>query len=994
MSERSKSGVDTVNNDDLSNDVANKKQAVDKLSRRNFLTSSGVVGASVAVAGTMPLASCSTNGKAGGDRINITDINAEPKEPLVADNFYDRYRNHWSWDEVTQTTHCTNCGSQHSCSFNVFTRNGKVIREEQVSQYPQTNPDVPDANPRGCQKGIVYSEMMYSKARLTKPLKRKGERGGGEWEEISWDQALTEIADKVVKNMAETGPKGFVVDMAANVFANSALCGALALSDMLDAPLLDGGAEVGDEQMGVGLTYGDAAGGRSSDDFFYSDLILIWNGNPVYTQIPNIHFINEARYNGTQVVTIAPDFNASSIHTDLWVPVKPGTDVALGLSICHVLVSEGLHDVDLIREQTDLSCLVRLDTNKFLKESDFKKRGSNEQMYQYDLVEQEFFEVDHDDLALGKRKPALEGEFDAELRDGVVKVAPAFELLKKELEKYPPEEATKHCGVAPKMIRKLAHMLAKSKAASNVVTTAPGKNYHGDLMQRVQILTFVLSGHLGEKGAGFHSAQYMIADGGLDFIKNNNLVKEMRWKMAKKHGFKLAKDLISGKNFDRVVHRVYEESIADTKLLMNSTMFWNIHAGLMAETLKQQDPNLARSLESYIADAEKNNLAGLADIKSMDPKVMFHLGSNTLRRVRRGHKMQEVLWPKLDLVVALDVRMSSTAMYADYALPCVGPYERNESIGMITAGANPFHHMMNAAVAPVGGSINEWQFSCLLAKKIEEACQRQGFSEFTSRRGNPRRLDTCYDVVTQGGKYTENDTEKLSKTLIENSSNLGDISWEDFKEAGFVRYTDLGHVPIAAATATDIKPDETITPYTWHTHDKKPWFTQSGRVQFYIDHDWYIAEGEHLPTYKAPPKAGGDYPVALTGGHTRWSIHAMQRTDPIMLRLQRGEPIIWVNKDDAAARNIVDTDKVKVWNDLGTFTIMTKVSPNIRPGQAVIYHAWENYQFDGGKGYRCVLASPLKPLEFAVDQPFQKMKFLEFQPGMSDRDTKINYEKV
>jgi len=251
-----------------------------------------------------------------------------------------------------------------------------------------------------------------------------------------------------------------------------------------------------------------------------------------------------------------------------------------------------------------------------------------------------------------------------------------------------------------------------------------------------------------------------------------------------------------------------------------------------------------------------------------------------------------------------------------------------------------------------------------------------------------------YDLITQGGKYTEKDTEKLSKVLIENCSNLGGISWEELKETGFVRYEKLGHHPLASSQASEIKADETITPYTLHTRDKKPWFTQSGRVQFYVDHDWFLHEGEMLPVYKAPPKAGGDYPVALTGGHTRWSIHSMQRTDPIMLRLQRGEPVMWINSDDATQRHIKDGDKVKVWNDVGSFKLMVKVSPSVRPNQAMIFHAWENYQFDGGMGYRNVLATPIKALELASDTPFMKMKFLECQPGMSDRDTRINYEKA
>jgi nitrate reductase alpha subunit len=50
-----------------------------------------------------------------------------------------------------------------------------------------------------------------------------------------------------------------------------------------------------------------------------------------------------------------------------------------------------------------------------------------------------------------------------------------------------------------------------------------------------------------------------------------------------------------------------------------------------------------------------------------------------------------------------------------------------------------------------------------------------------------------------------------------------------------------------------------------------------GRQQFLIDHPWYVEAGEALPVHKEPPKAGGDFPIRLTGGHTRWSIHALSR---------------------------------------------------------------------------------------------------------------------
>jgi anaerobic selenocysteine-containing dehydrogenase len=82
--------------------------------------------------------------------------------------------------------------------------------------------------------------------------------------------------------------------------------------------------ELDDGQAGAAVTMGTPVSSRSADDFFRSDTILIWGANPVYTQIPNAHFLNEARYRGARVVTIAPDYSASSVHCDLFVPVRPG----------------------------------------------------------------------------------------------------------------------------------------------------------------------------------------------------------------------------------------------------------------------------------------------------------------------------------------------------------------------------------------------------------------------------------------------------------------------------------------------------------------------------------------------------------------------------------------------------------------------------------------------------------------------------------------------
>lgn len=967
------------------------KTGASGMSRRKFVTYTGATTATLAL-GSLAKGSAAGGEKAFGMPQELAAANETAKAPTDLP-YHDRYRQKWSWDGLVKSTHTTNCGSSHSCAFNVYTKDGVVVREEQLSHYPQVKAGIPDSNPKGCQKGCGYSEFMYSKPRVTEPLKRVGERGDGNWEKISWDQALTEIAEKIVQVIKDNDPGSIVLDAGSDSFANSTGNAMLAFHDLFDAVTLDTGAEVGDEQQGVCLTYGDGAGGPSTDDVFYSDLLFIWGGNPVYTQITNMHFFNEARYNGTKVVCISPDFSPSALHADLWVPIKPGTDAALALSMCQVMIDEDIFDADLVREQTDLPCLIRMDTGRRLSEADLKKSGSVEQFYQYDTVRNKLFKLDANDLALNKRVPALEGEFEVETLTGVVKVCPTFAALKERLQNYTPEKASKICDIPARTIVTLGRMMANAKAATNEGNTGSGKLYHGDLIQRSQILAFVLGGHLGNKGAGFVTAPYYFPDGGYEFIKRSNTVKELRWELIKKHGFTVVKDRLTGKDRHRTAHRLFGDIFEVTRMASNSTLFWNVHGGLMDRTLANSDTELKRPLKDYLQEAEDNNWMELRDLKKQTPKVMFHWAGNSLRRVRRANTVREELWPKLELTVAVDLRLSSTAMYADYVLPVVSPYERSEVFGNFVPSANPYYHILEKAVDNIGQSQDDWYIMCELAKKVEQAARKMNCRTFTARNGRTRHLDNAYAHVTSGGKFKENDAEKMARHMVENSSNLGDISYEELKEKGFVRFSSLGKNPIAQAQAGDSPADDTFTPYTWHTRDKKPWFTITGRVQFLVEQDWYFEEDEHLPRHKTPPLAGGEHPVNLTGGHTRWSIHSMQRTDPLMLRLQRGQPCMWINADDAEDRNVADGELVRVWNDEGEFSIMAKVSPLLRPNQAVIYHAWENYQFEGGMGYRNVLASPLKPLELVGDQPFMERRVIVFQPGMSDRDTRINYAK-
>ena len=138
--------------------------------RRQFLVTSGLA---ALAAGGLPLFHFRR------------DAAAAPTAPKLG-RWRDLYRDRWTWDRIAKGSHgWANCRS--ACAWDLFVKDGIVVREEQSAPYAASEPGVPDFNPRGCQKGACYTEVMYGPSRLTVPLKRVGERGSGQWERIGWE---------------------------------------------------------------------------------------------------------------------------------------------------------------------------------------------------------------------------------------------------------------------------------------------------------------------------------------------------------------------------------------------------------------------------------------------------------------------------------------------------------------------------------------------------------------------------------------------------------------------------------------------------------------------------------------------------------------------------------------------------------------------------------------------------------------------------------------
>lgn len=904
----------------------------------------------------------------------------------------DIYRQKWKWDKVQRSTHFVNCWYQASCNWDVYVKSGIVWREEQAGIYAQTNPQVPDFNPRGCQKGACYSHRMYDPARVRYPLKRVGKRGEGKWKRVSWDEALTEIADTVIDTLKKEGPAAIQWDIGTQwSWGGPQGFGLSRTAFLLDTPIWEINPDIGDDHQGAAVTCGKIIFCNSGDDMFYSDMILIWGANPNYTQIPNVHFVYEARYHGAKVVAICPDYSPSSIHTDQWVPVKIGSDAALGLSLSQVIVAEKLYNAAFLKEQTDMPLLVRSDTRLFLRQSDLKAGGAEDVFYAYDLASKKVRPMPKNSLRLGKLDPALEGEFEVETRSGKVKVRPVFELLKERLQEYTPEKATKICGTHPEVIRNLAREIAKARAVTNITQSNFSKFYHGVEMERAQLLVFALCGHFGKKGSGFQAFPFLIADAMEEaFLYSNKPLPEGKKEFDRE--WKPWMDRYKKKGYtDEMVSYEFIRQFYDDKWFLSSVLTLYLHGGLK-ELMRDQrkwDPHMKRDLDEYMQlSLEKHWQHAYPETS---PKIIFAEGGNMLRRFRGYPKLIEVLLPKLRLLVDINWRVSNTGLHADFILPCAGWYERND-IRWVTPLAT-YIHGAKAVVDPVGESKSEWQIHCLLAKKIQQRAGERKIPTFKDRKGKERRLDDVYDNLTYGGNYKENEDAKLAADFIKVSGNLEGVTWEKLTKDGIARFSQVGKAQVTIGNATDLKPNETITPNTWHVNKKIPWPTLTRRMQFYIDHELFLELGEELPVHKEE-MIGGNYPLRMTGGHTRHSIHTSWRDNAYMLRLQRGVPIMYMNVADAKARGITDHDLVHVHNDVGSFEIHAKVSPAVSPGQVIVYHAWEPYMFKDGISKHAVTPSPINPIELAGQYYHLRPMVLSHSPGENDRGVRVEVKKV
>ena len=231
-----------------------------------------------------------------------------------------------------------------SCGWVVTVENGVAVELRGDPAHPYSRGEL-------CPKVNRFLDRVHSPARVTTPLRRVGPKGSGEFEPISWDDALADIATNLRRVIAEHGPDAIVPFSGAG---NQSILSMLAphrLWNLLGASRLQGavcGAVAG---AGVEVTNGTKLA-LDPLELEHSRLIIIWGSN---TRLTNRHLwptIETARERGARVIVIDPMRTITADAADQFIQPLPGTDVALMLAMMHVIIRDDLHDAAWVAAHT------------------------------------------------------------------------------------------------------------------------------------------------------------------------------------------------------------------------------------------------------------------------------------------------------------------------------------------------------------------------------------------------------------------------------------------------------------------------------------------------------------------------------------------------------------------------------------------------------------------------------------------------------------------
>ena len=793
------------------------------------------------------------------------------------------YRDLWKYDS-TFTFLCAP-NDTHNCLMNAYIRSGVITRIGPTMRYGEaTDLDGNKAShrwdPRCCQKGLALTRRFYGDRRINQCMVRVGfkrwyedgfprgddgsppkeyfQRGRDEWIRVPHDVAA-EIVAAALANIAATytGEDGLERLRKQNydpeVIETTRGIGTQVLKFRGGMPLLGMTRVFGLYRMANSMALLDshirkvgpdeALGGRGFDNYsWHTDLppghpmvtgqqtvdfdlnaveycktVVVWGLNWIATKMPDAHWLTEARLKGTRVVVIACEYSSTACKGDEVIVVRPGTTPALALGLANVILREKLYDAEYVRQWTDLPILVRMDTLEYLRAADVFDEGLADLSNQTEV------------LPPGKKGPPPLHQTDMlipqKLRDEWGDYV-WWDRQAKKPKTLTRDEVGKKSLVGDAMLE-----------GSIEITLADGKKVRCrpvfDLVQEyaahfdpktVEELTWApaeavesLARHVAKEPG---TTLFALGMGPNQFFNNDNKDRTV---------FLLA--ALTG-NVGKIGGNVgsyagnYRVSLFNgAPQYINENPF-DIELDPLKPARPKQywKPESAHyyNHEDHPLRVGKRLLTGKTHMPTPTKSLWFANANSILGNVKWHYNTVVNVLPRIEMVAVQDWWWSTSCEWADVVFG-VDSWAELKRPDMTASVTNPFLQLFPRSPLPrIFNTIGDIEVLALVASKLAKLTGDERFNDYW--------------------KFVRDDqTEVYLQRILDHSTNSKGFDFKDLHEKA------LRGVPALLQNRTIPK----AVGYE-QVADSRPWYTKSGRLEFYREEAEFIEAGENLPVHREP----------------------------------------------------------------------------------------------------------------------------------------------
>ncbi|KXA97449.1 hypothetical protein AKJ39_03295 [candidate division MSBL1 archaeon SCGC-AAA259J03] len=230
------------------------------------------------------------------------------------------------------------------CPVEVHVEENRLVGFEVDGEHPHGN--LYEEASKGCLRRANARKWFYHPSRLDYPLKRTGDRGEGKWEQISWNQALDEIAGKLDRIVDEYGPEAIATSRGTGRTEDEYRA---RFFNLLGSPNIIGATEV---CFGPAVAVSSSLLGWMPWPFprrgITESILVLGTNVHSYQNVFTLFF--QAQEEGAKLIVVDPRETEAAEKADMWLQIRPGTDAALLLAFMNVIIEEGLYDEGFVEE--------------------------------------------------------------------------------------------------------------------------------------------------------------------------------------------------------------------------------------------------------------------------------------------------------------------------------------------------------------------------------------------------------------------------------------------------------------------------------------------------------------------------------------------------------------------------------------------------------------------------------------------------------------------